>query len=41
MIVDVAARHPRHPLSRSYASEYLTGRNHQKRPPEKGAIATC
>ena len=32
MIVDVAARHPRHPLSRSYASKYLTGRNHQKRP---------
>src|SRR3546814_11130561 len=32
MIVDVAARHERHPLPRSYAFEYLTGRNHQKRP---------
>ncbi|CCW19026.1 hypothetical protein EBBID32_33850 [Sphingobium indicum BiD32] len=40
MIVDVAARHERHPLSRSYAFEYLTGRNHQKRP-KKGDIATC
>jgi len=40
MIVDVAARHERHPLSRSYAFEYQTGRNHQKRP-GKGDIATC
>lgn len=40
MIVDVAARHERHPLSRSYAFEYPTGRNHQKRP-GKGGIATC
>jgi hypothetical protein len=34
MIVDVAARHLWHPFSRSYAPAYLTGRYHQKRPPE-------
>lgn len=35
VVVDVATRHPRHPISRSYASEYLTDRSHQKRPPKR------